>query len=74
MFSFYTNYHEPFGSLIKNGLLLDKNKSIVATFSVFLVCKLAVSPILKNGDVECFSLVSDSLFLPIFSLVFQENR
>ena len=30
------------GSLIKNGLLLDKGKSVESKFSIFLVCKYAV--------------------------------
>ena len=37
MFAFYIENHEPFGSLTKNCSKLDKNKSIVSRFSVFVV-------------------------------------
>ena len=47
MFIFYIENHEPFGSLTKNCPQLDKNKSIVSTFSVFVVHKSAVSTIQK---------------------------
>ena len=36
MFTFYIENHEPFGSLTKNCPKLDKNKSIVSRFSVFV--------------------------------------
>ena len=36
------------GSLIKYGLSLDKGKSVESKFSVFLVCKYAVSSIWKE--------------------------
>ena len=39
--------HEPFGSLTKNCPKLDKNKSIVFRFSVFVVYKSAVSTVQK---------------------------
>ena len=42
MFTFYIENHEPFGSLTMNCPYLDKNKSIVFTFSVFVVHKSAV--------------------------------
>ena len=42
MFTFYIENHEPFGALTKNGPKLDKNKSIVSRFSVFVVYKSAV--------------------------------
>ena len=37
VFTFYIENYEPFGSLRKNCPWLDKNKSIVSTFSVFVV-------------------------------------
>ena len=51
MFNFYIENHEPFGSLTKNCLQLDKNKTIVSTFSVSVVYKSVVSTIQKNNDV-----------------------
>ena len=42
MFTFYIENHEPFGPLTKNCLKLDKNKSIVSGFSVFVVYKSGV--------------------------------
>ena len=42
MFTFYIENHEPFGPLAKNCPKLDKNKSIVSRFSVFIVYKSAV--------------------------------
>ena len=36
MFTFYIENHEPSGSLTKSCLYLDKNKSIVSTFSIFV--------------------------------------
>ena len=70
MFSFYIENHEPFGSLTKNYPQLDKNKGIVSRFSVFVVCKLAVSTIQKSNYVGCFNfrqlmLVFAQLFLDI---------
>ena len=37
MIAFYIENHEPFVSLTKNCPKLDKNKSIVSRFSVFVV-------------------------------------
>ena len=51
MFNFYVENHEPFGLLTKNCLQLDKNKSIVPTFLVFVVYKSAVSTIEKGNYV-----------------------
>ena len=56
MFTFYIENHEPFMSLTKNCPKLDKNKSIVSRFSVFVVYKSTVSTIQKNSYVGCFSL------------------
>ena len=49
MFTFYIKNHEPFGSLTKNCQKLDKNKSIVSRFSVFVVYKSAVSTVQKSN-------------------------
>ena len=57
MFNFYIENHEPFGSLMKNCLQLNKDKSIVSTFSVSVVHKSAASSIKKGNDVECFNLL-----------------
>ena len=46
--------HEPFGSLTKNFPKLDKNKSTVSRFSVFVVYKSAVSTVQKINYVGCF--------------------
>ena len=52
MFTFYIENHEPFGSLTK----LDKNKSILSRFLVFVVYKSAVSTVKKrNNYVGCFN-------------------
>ena len=53
MFTFYIENHEPFGSLTKNCPKLDKNKSIVSRFSVFVVYKWAVSTFQKSNYVGC---------------------
>ena len=42
MFTFFFKNDEPFGPLTKNCPRLDKNKSIVSIFSVFVVYKPAV--------------------------------
>ena len=55
MFTFCIKDHEPFGSLTKNCRKLDKDKSIVSTFSVFVVYKSAVSTIQKSNYVGCFN-------------------
>ena len=56
MFTFYIEIHEAFGALRKNYPKLDKNKSIVSTFSVFVVYKSAVSTIQKSNYAVCFNL------------------
>ena len=56
MFTLYIKSHEPFVSLRKNCLELDKNESIVSTFSVFVVYKAAVTTIIKGNYVGCFNL------------------
>ena len=43
MFAFYIENHEPFVPLTKNCPKLDKNKSIVSRFSVFVVYQSAIS-------------------------------
>ena len=55
MFTFYIENHEPFGSLTKNCPKLDKNKSIVSRFSVFVVYRSAVSTVQKSNYVGCFN-------------------
>ena len=62
MFTFYNENHEPSGSLTKNCLMLDKNKSIMSSFLVFVVYKSAVSTIQKSNYVGCFSFVSECLY------------
>ena len=47
--------YEPFGPLAKNSLNLDKNKSIVSRFSVFVVYKPTVSTLQKSSYVGCFN-------------------
>ena len=51
MFTFYIENHEPFGPLTKNCPKLNKNKSIVSRFSVFVLYKSAVSTIQKSNYV-----------------------
>ena len=48
MFTFYIEIHKPFGPLKKNCPKLDKNKSIVSRFSVFVVYELAVGTVIKE--------------------------
>ena len=55
MFTFYIENHEPFGALTKNFPKLDKNKSIVSRFSVFVVYKSTVSTFQKSNYVGCFN-------------------
>ena len=55
MFTFHIENHEPFGSLTKNCQQMSKNKSIVSTFSIFVVYKLVVSTIQKRNYVEYFN-------------------
>ena len=55
MFDFCIENNEGFGSLTQNCLQLDKDKSIVSTFSVFLVNKYAVITAQKSSCVECFN-------------------
>ena len=55
MFTIYIENHEPFGSLTKNCPKLDKNKSVVSRFSVFLVYKSAVSTVEKSNYVGYFN-------------------
>ena len=45
MFTFYIENHELFGALTKNCPKLDKNKSTVSRFSLFVVYKSAISTI-----------------------------
>ena len=42
-------------SLAKNCPKLDKNKSVVSRFSVFVVYKSAVSTVQKSSYVGCFN-------------------
>ena len=51
MFTFYVENHEHFGSLTKNCPKLDKNKSTVSRFSVFVVYRSAVSTVQKSNYV-----------------------
>ena len=52
MFTFYIENHEPFGPLTKNFPKLDKNKSIVSRFSIFVVHKSAVSTAQKSNCIQ----------------------
>ena len=45
MFTFYIENHEPFDKELPK---IDKNKSIVSRFSVFLVYKSAISTVQKK--------------------------
>ena len=55
MFTFYIENHEPFGSLTKNYPKLDKKKSTVSRFSVFVVYRSAVGTVQKSNYVGCFN-------------------
>ena len=55
MFTFFIENHESFGPLTKNGPKLDKNKSIVSRFSVFVVYKSAFSTVQKSNYVGYFN-------------------
>ena len=55
MFNFYIENHELFGSLTKTCPEMDKNKSTVSRFSVFVVYKSAVSTVQKSNYVGCFN-------------------
>ena len=55
LFNVYIENHEPFGSMTKNWPKLDKNKSIVSRFSVFVVDKSAISNVEKSNYVGCFN-------------------
>ena len=68
MFTFYIENHEPFGPLTKNCPTLDKNKSIVSSFLVFVVYKLAVSTVQKSNNVGCFSFASECLYFSHISI------
>ena len=69
MFTFYIENHEPFGSLTKNCLKLDKNESIVSTFSIFVVYKSPISTIQKSNYVDC-SNFGQSMF--VFEHIFSD--
>ena len=61
MFDFCIANPGVFGSLTQNCLQLDKDKSIVSTFSVFLVDNYAVSTTQKGSYLECFKILKSSL-------------
>ena len=69
--TFYIENHEPFGPLTKNCPTLEKNKSIVSSFLVFVVYKSAVSTVQKSSYVGCFNFVSECLYLHICFPIFQ---
>ena len=56
MLDVYIENHEPFGSLTKNCQKMNRNKSIMSAFSVFVFYKSAVSTIRKGKYVGCFNL------------------
>ena len=56
MFTFNIENHEILGPLTKNYPKLNKNKSIVSSFLVFVVYKSAVSIVKKKDNyVGCFN-------------------
>ena len=55
MFTFYIENHESFGPLTKHCPKLNRNKSIVSRFSVFVVYKSAISTVQKSNYVRCFN-------------------
>ena len=63
MYAFCVENHEVVGPLTQNCLHLDKEKSIVSTFSVFVVLKHAVITTQKSSYVECFSFVQQRFVL-----------
>ena len=73
MFTFHIENHGPFGSLTKNCPKLDKNKSTVSRFSVFLIYKSAVSTVQKSNYAGCFNfrqLMLVKKFSPTITLFF----
>ena len=67
MFTFYIENHEPFGPLTKNCPKLDKNKSIVFRFSVFVVYTSAVGDctlFIEGTGLEIFTKSSLKKSLP----------
>ena len=73
MFTFYIENHEPFGSLTKNCPKLDKNKSIVARFSVFVVYKPEVSTVQKSNSIlQKKSEIVGEIFLQVWKSVFDD--
>ena len=54
MLTFYIENHKPFGALTKNFPKLNKNKSIVSRFYVFVFYK-TVSTVQKSNYVGCFN-------------------
>ena len=71
MFAFYIESHEPFESLTKNCPKLDKNKSIVSRFSVFVVYKSEVSNVQKHNYVGCFNF-RQRTFVIVFVHLFSD--
>ena len=55
MFAFHIENHEPFGPLTKNCPKLDKNKSMVFRFPIFVVYKSATSTIHRSNYAGCFN-------------------
>ena len=53
MFTFFIENHEFFGPLTNNCPKLDKNKSIVSSFLVFVVYKSAVSIVQNKNKQLC---------------------
>ena len=67
MFTFCIENHESFGLLTKNCPKLDKNKSIVSRFSVFVFYKSAVSIFKKATVLGVLILSVDQSWEKIFS-------
>ena len=65
MFTFCIENREAFGSLTKNYSKLEKNKSIVSRFSVFVVNKSAVSTVQKSSLCRPFQFSSVNAYIGI---------
>ena len=72
MLTFSVENHEFLGLLTKNCPKLDKNKSIVSSFLVFVVYKSAVIIVKEKTTMKDVSIFfSECLYLHIYLLMFQ---
>ena len=74
MFNSYIEKGEPFGSLTMSGSCLDNYISVLTIFSVFVVCRSAVTCMQKTTTWNVSVLDSGCLYLHFYFLSFQENR